>query len=266
MKRSLAMLMILTMLLAACAPAATVVAPTSAPAEAAEPTAIPPTDAPEPTAVPPTDAPAPTEVPPTATSAPTATEAAPTEEAPTATSEPAATATAVPPTATTAPKPASAPGDPAQGKTIWAAQACIGCHGPNAEGGIGPKLAGTGLSYDQVLLQVRVGKAPMPAFTTEQISDQQVAHILAWLKSLAAAPAPAPAARQPTYPTGALAGDVAVHQRYEGEVGLREGLAGTTGAGRRGPAGDPEATCGRSRGAGAGRGRAGQPGDQRDPG
>ena len=202
MKRSLAILMILTMMLAACAPAATVVAPTSAPAKAAEPTAVPPTDAPEPTVVPPTDAPAPTEVPPTATSAPTATEAASTEEAPAATSAPAATA--VPPTATTAPKATSAPGDPAQGKTIWAAQTCVGCHGPNAEGGIGPKLAGTGLSYDQVLLQVRLGKAPMPAFTAEQVSDQQVAHILAWLKSLAAAPAPAPAAKQPTYPTGAL--------------------------------------------------------------
>ncbi len=49
MKRSFATLMILTLLLAACAPVATVVAPTavaptSAPAQAAEPTAILPTD------------------------------------------------------------------------------------------------------------------------------------------------------------------------------------------------------------------------------
>jgi hypothetical protein len=44
----------------------------------------------------------------------------------------------------------------------------------------------------------------MPAFTEEQISDEEVAHIFAWLKSLAAAPPPAPAVRKPSYPTGAL--------------------------------------------------------------
>jgi mono/diheme cytochrome c family protein len=199
MRSSLALLLVYAVLLAACTPAATPAAqPTAALTQPPAPTAtaIPPT---------PTESAPPTEVPPTATAAPT--EAAPTEAAPTAAAEPTTaapepTATSAPPAAT--PKPALAAGDPVVGKELWTAKTCIGCHGANAEGNIGPKLAGTGLGFDQVLLQVRVGAAPMPAFTAEQISDQDVAHILAWLKSLAVAPAPAPAASQPTYPIGAL--------------------------------------------------------------
>jgi mono/diheme cytochrome c family protein len=79
-------------------------------------------------------------------------------------------------------------GDAAQGQVIWAQKPCSGCHGPEALGNIGPRLAGTSRTYEAVLNQVRTGKAPMPAFTPAQISDQEVAHIYAWLKSLPAAP------------------------------------------------------------------------------
>jgi hypothetical protein len=85
---------------------------------------------------------------------------------------------------------------------VWGQKPCLNCHGANAEGGSGPKLAGTGLSYDQVLLTVRTGKAPMPAFAEDQISDLELQHIYAWLRSLAP-PTPTPAA-VPAYPTGAL--------------------------------------------------------------
>jgi cytochrome c553 len=113
-------------------------------------------------------------------------------------------------------------GDPAAGAEIWPTKRCMRCHGPNAEGGSGPQLAGTGLTYDQVLLQVRTGADPMPAFSPEQISDQEVRHIHAWLQNVkpptptpeAATPRPAAAAPQPApqptripppaYPTGAL--------------------------------------------------------------
>jgi hypothetical protein len=78
----------------------------------------------------------------------------------------------------------------------------MNCHGASAEGSIGPKLSGTGLSFDQVLLTVRGGKSSMPAFSTEQISDLELQHIYAWLRSLAP-PTPTPSAAQ-TYPTGAL--------------------------------------------------------------
>jgi mono/diheme cytochrome c family protein len=84
-----------------------------------------------------------------------------------------------------APTVAAAPaGDPAQGQALYAAKTCSACHGAGAEGVVGPKLAGTALTFEQILMQVRAGKAPMPAFPPDQVSDQEVAHILAWLQSL----------------------------------------------------------------------------------
>jgi mono/diheme cytochrome c family protein len=105
----------------------------------------------------PTQAPAPTEVP-AATAAPPPTE---------------------PPAATLAPA-----GDAAAGRQTWATKPCIGCHGANAEGAIGPKLAGTSLSLDQVVQTVRNGKGgQMPQFSTSVISDKELADIYAWLMS-----------------------------------------------------------------------------------
>jgi mono/diheme cytochrome c family protein len=100
----------------------------------------------------------------------------------------AATATMVA-SATTAAAPTSPPGtaepDPAVGQQLWAQKPCIGCHGAQAEGIIGPRLAGTVLDFDEVLLKVRTGAAPMPAFTEADVSDLEVQHIYAWLQSLA---------------------------------------------------------------------------------
>jgi mono/diheme cytochrome c family protein len=96
---------------------------------------------------------------------------------------PAATTAPAAPAATTAPA-APAAGDPAAGKQVWASLPCQGCHGVNAEGGSGPKLAGTTRSYDRVLAQVRRGGGPMPAFPADQVSDQDVQNIYAWLKTL----------------------------------------------------------------------------------
>ncbi len=61
----LSVVLLASMLLAACAPAATPAPtePPAAPTEAPKPTAVPPTEAPKPTAVPPTEAPKPTEAP-----------------------------------------------------------------------------------------------------------------------------------------------------------------------------------------------------------
>jgi mono/diheme cytochrome c family protein len=110
---------------------------------------------------------------------------------------PAPPATAVPvptkaPTATEAPTATQAPaftaapqGNPTTGEQIWAQKPCSGCHGANAEGAIGPKLAGTALSWDQVLQVVRNGKGGgrMPAFDQSVVTDQEMADIYAWLKS-----------------------------------------------------------------------------------
>ncbi|MGD9315744.1 MAG: c-type cytochrome [Anaerolineae bacterium] len=121
-----------------------------------------------------------------------------------ATAEPATAEPTSPPATETPALPAEP--DPAVGQQLWAQKPCIGCHGPNAEGGIGPKLAGTALEFDEVLLKVRTGAAPMPAFTEEEVSDLELQHIFAWLKSLAPpTPTPAPTqASKPLPPSGHL--------------------------------------------------------------
>jgi mono/diheme cytochrome c family protein len=134
----------------------------------------------------------PTASPPATTMAPTLT---PTALPPTA------TPTSLPPTSTPTPSLPAVP-DPAVGRQVWSQKPCIGCHGANAEGGSGPRLAGTGLSFDQALLVVRSGSPPMPAFPDDQCSDLELRHIHAWLRSLAP-PTPTPIAA-PTFPTGAL--------------------------------------------------------------
>jgi len=159
-----------------------------------------PTDTRAPTDTPlSTDTPAPTgtplltpTLPPTGTPMPTDTPLPTNTPTPTYTPQPTDTPT---PSLPTTP-------DPAIGLQVWQQKPCRSCHGANAEGGIGPKLAGTGLSFDQVLLRVRTGAAPMPAYTEDQVSDFELRHIYAWLRSLAP-PTPTPIAA-PAFPTGAL--------------------------------------------------------------
>jgi cytochrome c551 len=76
-----------------------------------------------------------------------------------------------------------ATGDVAAGQTAYTAKGCAACHGANAEGVIGPKIAGTARSQSQVLDTVRKGRGQMPAFDTSKASDQDVANIYAWLQS-----------------------------------------------------------------------------------
>jgi mono/diheme cytochrome c family protein len=170
-------LVLAVLVLAACGGAATV-APeaTPTPITAEMPSATPPPPSPAPPASP--------------TSAPTATQAAATE-APT-------DVPADAPTATATSAPTAVPLSPEVGHQIWESKPCSTCHGANAEGGIGPSLAGTGLTFDAVLLRVRTGKAPMPAFTTDQISDLEVQQIYTWLRSL---PPPSPEATATEPPT-----------------------------------------------------------------
>jgi mono/diheme cytochrome c family protein len=96
--------------------------------------------------------------------------------------------------------------DPEVGAQVWLQKPCSGCHGAQAEGGIGPKLAGTSLGFDEVLLKVRTGAAPMPAFIEEEVSDLEVQHIHVWLQSLAPpTPTPVPTqASKPLPPSGHL--------------------------------------------------------------
>ena len=78
----------------------------------------------------------------------------------------------------------STQGDATAGAKAWATAPCVACHGANAEGGAGPRLAGTSLPFDTVKNTVRNGRGGgMPKFSTDQISDQSLTDIYAWLKS-----------------------------------------------------------------------------------
>jgi len=63
---------------------------------------------------------------------------------------------------------------------------CACCHGVAAEGGLGPTLAGTRLSLDQVRRQVRApATRRMPPFPEEKLSEEDLAAIYAYVQDLA---------------------------------------------------------------------------------
>jgi mono/diheme cytochrome c family protein len=72
-------------------------------------------------------------------------------------------------------------GDAAAGQTTYASLPCVGCHGENAEGSVGPKLTGYAGGWDKFQNQVRNGREEMPKFGTDVVSDQQLADVYAWL-------------------------------------------------------------------------------------
>ena len=71
-----------------------------------------------------------------------------------------------------------------RGQELFFANGCNICHGDNGEGGLGPTIASTGLTIDQVVQQYRSPLAAMPAFPEDRISDEQVGDIYAWLQTL----------------------------------------------------------------------------------
>jgi mono/diheme cytochrome c family protein len=80
-------------------------------------------------------------------------------------------------------------GSPEAGKAYWDRVAprntdCMLCHGGTGEGGFGPDLAGRGLSAAQVLRAVRKPWGVMPAFDSNQVSDQDAADLAAYFASL----------------------------------------------------------------------------------
>lgn len=75
-------------------------------------------------------------------------------------------------------------GDSSRGEGLYNAS-CIVCHGPQAAGGIGPRLAGNPvLSNEPAFWKiVYEGRHMMPPLKGT-VTDQQIADIQAWLKTL----------------------------------------------------------------------------------
>lgn len=75
--------------------------------------------------------------------------------------------------------------DAARGLEIFTELECVSCHGDNAQGQLGPALAGTKLRFADVRLQVRSPRTRrMPPFSTDKLPEEDLAHIYAYLQSL----------------------------------------------------------------------------------
>lgn len=73
------------------------------------------------------------------------------------------------------------------GLDVWEANDCMSCHGENAEGtprSMGTALAGIELPFEEYVTTVRQGPADMQAYSVREISDEDLAHLYAYLASL----------------------------------------------------------------------------------
>src|SRR5919108_6636946 len=77
---------------------------------------------------------------------------------------------------------ALAQGNAQAGKALWDGPAtqCRNCHGANGEGAFGPDLAGRGLTVAQFIRAVRQPWGIMPAFVESQVSDSEMADLVAY--------------------------------------------------------------------------------------
>jgi mono/diheme cytochrome c family protein len=114
----------------------------------------------------------------------------------------AATAPSNPSAPATAAAPTAAPGgaQPTAGHALFVSQGCAACHGPSGEGthfapsliGVGKKFPGNALP---TLLHHPTSKMRAGGMPTVKVNDAQLVQLVAFLSSLAPAPAPTPAAQ-----------------------------------------------------------------------
>jgi cytochrome b subunit of formate dehydrogenase len=78
-------------------------------------------------------------------------------------------------------------GDAESGLTVWETLDCSSCHGDNALGTPGMLnigIANTPLTFDTFVSKVRSGPADMVAYSIRDISNEDLAHLYQWLKSI----------------------------------------------------------------------------------
>ena len=75
-------------------------------------------------------------------------------------------------------------GDPEAGEAVYRGTLCYFCHGDEAEGGFGPDLGGgRGLTLNQFRHALRQPWGRMLAYTEEQLPDQRIADLYAFLRT-----------------------------------------------------------------------------------
>jgi mono/diheme cytochrome c family protein len=73
--------------------------------------------------------------------------------------------------------------DPPAGRAPYR-RVCAACHGGNAEGNQGPRLAGIDIDYDEFVAKVRHSDGEMPSIPAKEITDDEVKQVFEYLKSL----------------------------------------------------------------------------------
>lgn len=80
-------------------------------------------------------------------------------------------------------------GDSGRGAALWLSAQCATCHGQQADGGdspIGVSVIEREFGLDGFATAIRVGPADMPAYTTAQLSNDQIEDLWAWFADLRA--------------------------------------------------------------------------------
>jgi mono/diheme cytochrome c family protein len=71
-----------------------------------------------------------------------------------------------------------------RGKKLFTSYGCYECHGRAAQGGVGPRLGPDPLPLSFIEKYVRRPTGSMPPYTEKTVSNQDLADIFAFLKSL----------------------------------------------------------------------------------
>lgn len=61
---------------------------------------------------------------------------------------------------------------------------CHVCHGPEGRGDAAPRLVPFDRSYEELLAIVRDGRGQMPPISAKRLTDEEVAQIIGYLKTL----------------------------------------------------------------------------------
>ena len=71
-----------------------------------------------------------------------------------------------------------------KGKAAFLQHGCWQCHGYQAQGGVGPRLAPDPIPFDTLSTFVRTTNRAMPPFREEILSNEDLADIYAYLQSI----------------------------------------------------------------------------------
>ena len=82
-------------------------------------------------------------------------------------------------------------GNAENGKKLFVTYFCWSCHGSNGRaGGTGPAITPSTRSAEDLIKYVRKPRGPMPPYTSKSISDQELADIAAFMRTVPKDPDP----------------------------------------------------------------------------